>query len=337
MFFGERFGDQECRLWPLAGQQPFREGRDENHRNVLKLRQYVVHRVDARRIVGELDIGEDQARTPLCRKLDRFRPGAGDAGDTVANFGDDAGNIQRDDRFILDHQNVACDRVFHLPAGDINEIGGLSVTYRHDLPNFGRGELFYDMQQQGFARIGGQVDHMVLSPRRQIGVRFADRGTGAGPDHMKCPEQGHLGVTQARKFGTAGDDRLKCRGRVAITAGLTAGQGPCVAAQIRQMTADARRHVVRFVVGVGRFHRKGPLPGFFSSEPNALGMRLVPCKLAGLETNVWQPMAQKNDAQKLRAQIDENLKRVYDEALETEVPDRFKLLLEELRKKAAQK
>ena len=52
---------------------------------------------------------------------------------------------------------------------------------------------------------------------------------------------------------------------------------------------------------------------------------------------MWQPMAQNTDAQKLRAQIDENLKRVYEEALENEVPDRFKLLLEELRKKEAKK
>ena len=58
---------------------------------------------------------------------------------------------------------------------------------------------------------------------------------------------------------------------------------------------------------------------------------------AGLETSVWQLMAQNNDAQKLRAQIDENLKRVYDEALETDVPVRFKRLLEELRQKEAKK
>ena len=35
----------------------------------------------------------------------------------------------------------------------------------------------------------------------------------------------------------------------------------------------------------------------------------------------------------LQAQIDDNLKRVYQEALEQDVPDRFKVLLEELRKK----
>ncbi|MCX8509962.1 MAG: NepR family anti-sigma factor [Rhodobacteraceae bacterium] len=35
----------------------------------------------------------------------------------------------------------------------------------------------------------------------------------------------------------------------------------------------------------------------------------------------------------LREQIDQNLRRVYQDALEEEVPERFRLLLEELRKK----
>jgi Anti-sigma factor NepR len=72
-------------------------------------------------------------------------------------------------------------------------------------------------------------------------------------------------------------------------------------------------------------------------EPNALGIRLVPCKFAGLETSVWEAMAQNKDAPNLRAQIDENLKRVYEEALEEKVPDRFKELLEQLRQKEARK
>ncbi|MFN7223882.1 MAG: NepR family anti-sigma factor [Paracoccaceae bacterium] len=39
----------------------------------------------------------------------------------------------------------------------------------------------------------------------------------------------------------------------------------------------------------------------------------------------------------LRKDIDENLKRVYEDALNEEVPDRFKLLLEQLKAKEAQK
>ena len=56
-----------------------------------------------------------------------------------------------------------------------------------------------------------------------------------------------------------------------------------------------------------------------------------------LETTVWQVMAQDKDGPKLRAQIDENLKRIYQEALDAEVPDRFKDLLELLRRKEAKK
>ncbi len=37
---------------------------------------------------------------------------------------------------------------------------------------------------------------------------------------------------------------------------------------------------------------------------------------------------------KLNAQIDENLKRIYDETLKEEVPDRFKKLLAQLSEKA---
>jgi hypothetical protein len=44
-------------------------------------------------------------------------------------------------------------------------------------------------------------------------------------------------------------------------------------------------------------------------------------------------MKHSNDSAKLQAQIDENLKRVYQEALEERVPDKFKELIEQLRQK----
>lgn len=42
---------------------------------------------------------------------------------------------------------------------------------------------------------------------------------------------------------------------------------------------------------------------------------------------------QGKDSDALRAQIDENLKKVYQQALEEQVPDRFRDLLEQLRQK----
>lgn len=48
-----------------------------------------------------------------------------------------------------------------------------------------------------------------------------------------------------------------------------------------------------------------------------------------------QMSEKKNDAN-IKHLIDQNLKRVYQDALDVEVPDRFKQLLEELRQKDAE-
>jgi hypothetical protein len=50
-----------------------------------------------------------------------------------------------------------------------------------------------------------------------------------------------------------------------------------------------------------------------------------------------EQMAQERDKAGLQQQIDENLKRVYEEALGQEVPDRFKQLLAQLREKDTKK
>lgn len=61
--------------------------------------------------------------------------------------------------------------------------------------------------------------------------------------------------------------------------------------------------------------------------------RLVPCKVGEPEVAMSDTMAKRKDTPDVRAQIDENLKRVFQEALQEEVPDRFKELLEQLRQK----
>ncbi len=50
-----------------------------------------------------------------------------------------------------------------------------------------------------------------------------------------------------------------------------------------------------------------------------------------------QIMSEEKPKAKLRRDIDENLKRVFDDALEEEIPDRFKQLLAELKAKEAKK
>ena len=50
-----------------------------------------------------------------------------------------------------------------------------------------------------------------------------------------------------------------------------------------------------------------------------------------------QAMANRTERSILQDLIDQNLKRVYDDALAQDVPDRFKQLLEQLRQKEQEK
>jgi hemerythrin-like domain-containing protein len=49
---------------------------------------------------------------------------------------------------------------------------------------------------------------------------------------------------------------------------------------------------------------------------------------------MYLDMSQGTPKSKLRDQIDENLKRIYDETLNEQIPDRLTQLLEQLRKKS---
>lgn len=55
---------------------------------------------------------------------------------------------------------------------------------------------------------------------------------------------------------------------------------------------------------------------------------------------MWQAMAKNQDKPEddsLRQQIDENLRRVYEQTLNEDVPDRFRELLDQLRRKTVEK
>lgn len=60
LFFGIGLRDQERGLWPVASQQSFREGGDEDHRQITHAAQQFVHGLDAGRPVGQLNIGQNQ-------------------------------------------------------------------------------------------------------------------------------------------------------------------------------------------------------------------------------------------------------------------------------------
>ena len=49
---------------------------------------------------------------------------------------------------------------------------------------------------------------------------------------------------------------------------------------------------------------------------------------------MYPDMSDSNPKSKIRAQIDENLKRIYDETLKEEIPDQLTQLLEQLRQRS---
>ena len=53
--------------------------------------------------------------------------------------------------------------------------------------------------------------------------------------------------------------------------------------------------------------------------------------------SAMENMAEQKPKSSLRQDIDENLKRVYEDALEQDVPDRFKQLLAQLKAKEGKK
>src|ERR1022692_5352238 len=65
----KRLGDEECRLRPLSGQEALGIGGDEDHRH-LERAEKLVHGVEARAAVCELDVRQDQPRTLLTAQRD---------------------------------------------------------------------------------------------------------------------------------------------------------------------------------------------------------------------------------------------------------------------------
>jgi uncharacterized protein YpiB (UPF0302 family) len=65
-------------------------------------------------------------------------------------------------------------------------------------------------------------------------------------------------------------------------------------------------------------------------------LRSVPWQEAWAIEIMYGQMADKKIDANLKHLIDQNLKRVYQDALQEEVPDRFKQLLEQLRQKDAE-
>src|SRR3984893_15711378 len=74
----KRLGDQEGGLRTLAGEKPLRIGGDEDDRD-LERAQQLVDGIEARAVVGQMDVGENEARYMGLGDRYRLAVGARDA------------------------------------------------------------------------------------------------------------------------------------------------------------------------------------------------------------------------------------------------------------------
>ena len=98
-------GHQEHGLRFFAGQQPFWKRRYENHRN-LEAIQNLVDCLKTRAAIGELDIGKHQAWPPLFDSRDSLPVRSSDPLHAMANIFDEALEVESNERFIFNDQDI---------------------------------------------------------------------------------------------------------------------------------------------------------------------------------------------------------------------------------------
>ena len=188
-------GDEEGGFRPLAGQEPVGIGGDEDHRH-REGAKHLVDGVEARAAVGELDVGEHEARPVLIDGLDGFGVGARHTGDAVAKALDDAFEVHGDHRLVLDNEHVGRNLRGDFAASNIDQRVNLGHVAVENLPRLGGGKAFHRAEQKSLAR------------NRRYRLELAvDRRCGAGR---------HLGleidadrIPQAEKGAIERDPRIE--------------------------------------------------------------------------------------------------------------------------------
>ena len=274
----ERFGDQEGRLGPFAGQQPLREGGDEDDRHV-DLFQNLLHRVDPRRPVGQLDVGQHQTGAMMGDGRDGLGVGGGGAGHPMAQFLHQALDIGRDDGLVLYDQDVGRQFGVDIRLGVRDQpvdVTGIGVK---DLGGLGRGKALQGGQQEGLARTWRDPHHaarcIVLAAPDAAHV--FQPGTGRGPDGVKDMVESHARRHLGRKLELTGREGFESDTDIVVTGGLIAGQGAGIATDVRKMRRKAgqQTHVSRSPTEA--------TPRGKRRLPQRIGSATVPLRHAGFD------------------------------------------------------
>ncbi|MNT02699.1 hypothetical protein D3C72_1372050 [compost metagenome] len=170
-------------------------------------------------------------------RIDRLVMGGRRAGDTMAQFLDQAFNVSRDDGLVLDDQNVGGqfgvdvglgfgDQTLDRPRIDAENLGG----FRGREPLQGR-------QQEGLSR-ARRDPHQAARGVVADAVHAAavlKLGAGRGPDGVEDVIESNARRHVRRQLALAGRQRLQGHPHIVVAGDLIARQGPRIAADIGQM------------------------------------------------------------------------------------------------------
>ena len=218
----ERFGNQKSGLWRRSCQKPFRIGGDENHRHGKRF-ENLIDRLETRAAVRELNIRENEARPVAVDSIDRLAMGARDIDDPVPLLFDEILKIERDERLILDDQDIGANLIRDLLSRGINQAGCLVDRAVERARDFLGVEAFERTQEKRNARPQRDRFETAVRARLVAGERglidmVIDRHRP--PDLEEQAVKRRFWIGAFRKFGRIGDNRLERSKHIGISPGL---------------------------------------------------------------------------------------------------------------------
>ena len=179
--------------------------------------------------------------------LDRLVAGHRDAGHVMAQIAHDRLDIHRDDRLILDDQNLGTGLRLDLLQRFLDQgfdIGGVEAD---QIAGIFRGEAFERGQQQRLARQRGQPgqsgmgDRLLPDRTGEAGLVIQMRGR---PDRMEGLVEAEARIDTAGKLLRRSDDRFERGADIGIAMSLAARQRARIAPQERKMGVQllSKRH-----------------------------------------------------------------------------------------------
>ena len=181
----------------------------------------------------------------LLGQLDRRLFGRGDAHHLVASIAHDVGDVERDHRLVLDHQDPHGGNPLQLAPSIFEAALGLLETDIEDMPSVFDGEPFEHGEQQDLSLQRCHVGERLLQAAADailatIVVEIAERLLQA----MEKGEYAELGIfCLSDEVGLLEHD-LCTQPHPFVAPLLRAGDGACIAAQERQRAADRLGNLV---------------------------------------------------------------------------------------------